>query len=69
MGARGEPNVRSGMMRGVDLPEITVRDWRRKPPLRLYAPRRLGICWLVNCNNAACAHAAVVAIVPCSLRL
>jgi hypothetical protein len=57
------------MMRGVDLPEITVRDWRRKPPLRLYAPRRLGICWLVNCNNAACAHAAVVAIVPCSLRL
>jgi hypothetical protein len=36
---------------------ISVRDWRRRPPLRLSPPRRLGICWSwVNCNNHMCAR-------------
>ncbi len=46
---------------------ITVRDWRRKPPLRLRVTKRLHIhwCW-IKCTR--CDHMRAVAIAPFVIR-
>jgi len=46
---------------------ISVRDWRRKPPLRLRAAKKLHIhwCW-IKCTR--CPHMAAVAIAPYVIR-
>jgi len=42
---------------------ISVRDWRRKPPLRLRPTTKLGICWCwIKCTR--CPHMSAVAIAP-----
>ena len=46
---------------------ISVRDWRRKPPLRLRATKKLDIhwCW-IKCTR--CPHMRAVAIAPFIIR-
>jgi hypothetical protein len=48
---------------------ISMRDWRRKPPMRLRVTRRLHIhwCW-INCTDHTCHHTAAVAITPYIIR-
>jgi hypothetical protein len=46
---------------------ITVRDWRRQPPLRLRVTKKLDIhwCW-IKCTR--CPHMRAVAIAPYIIR-
>jgi hypothetical protein len=48
-------------------PIITVRDWRRRPPLRLRVTKKLDIhsCW-IKCTR--CPHMRAVAIAPYIIR-
>jgi hypothetical protein len=41
---------------------ISVRDWRRKPPLRLRVAKKLHIHWWIKC--ARFPHMRAVAIAP-----
>jgi hypothetical protein len=42
---------------------ISVRDWRRKPPLRLRVTEKPRTCWWwIKCTR--CPHMAAVAIAP-----
>ena len=42
---------------------ISVRDWRRRPPLRLTVMRKPKTCWWwITCTR--CPHMAAVAIAP-----
>ena len=46
---------------------ISVRDWRRKPPLRLRVTSKPDVCWFwIKCTR--CPHMAAVAIVPYIIR-
>jgi hypothetical protein len=51
-------------------PPISVRDWRRQPPLRLTVAEKLDACWCwVNCGAPLkCGHRAAVAIAPFVIR-
>jgi hypothetical protein len=43
--------------------DIAVRDWRRRPPLRLRVMKRLDICWCwIKCTR--CDHMRAVAVAP-----
>jgi hypothetical protein len=48
-------------------PIITVRDWRRRPPLPLRVTKKLDIhwCW-IKCTR--CPHMRAVAIAPYMIR-
>jgi hypothetical protein len=46
---------------------ISVRDWRRKPPLWLRVTSKPDVCWFwIKCTR--CPHMAAVAIVPYIIR-
>jgi len=47
---------------------VSVRDWRRRPPLRLRVTKKLDIhwCW-IKCDR--CPHMSAVAIASYSARL
>ncbi len=55
-------------MRAVDQHRpSSVRDWRRKPPLRLTITHKPRVCWWwIKC--AHCPHMAAVAIAPYVIR-
>src|ERR1051326_3586382 len=50
-------------------PRISMRDWRRRPALRLKVTEKLHWhwCW-VHCDHHMCRHKAVIAIVPYVIR-
>ena len=51
----------------VDSDYISVRDWRRKPPLRLAVNRKPDVCgWWIKCDCRP--HLAAVAIAPYVIR-
>ncbi len=53
-------------LRGVNEHPISVRDWRRKLPLRLRVRTKLGIwCW-IKCER--CPHMSAVDIAPYIVR-
>jgi hypothetical protein len=46
---------------------ISVRDWRRRPPLRLRVTTKPATCWFwIKCTR--CPHMAAVAITPYIIR-
>jgi len=46
---------------------ISVRDWRRKPPLRLRVTQKPPVCWFwIKCTR--CPHMCAVAIAPYIIR-
>jgi hypothetical protein len=46
---------------------ISVRDWRRKPPLRLRVTQKPRVCWFwIKCTR--CPHMSAVAIAPYIIR-
>ncbi len=46
---------------------ISVRDWRRNPPLQLRVTKKLDICWCwIKCTR--CPHMRAVAIAPWVIR-
>jgi hypothetical protein len=48
-------------------PYISVRDWRRKPPMQLRVTRKPLTCWWwIKCTR--CPHKAAVAIAPYIIR-